>query len=713
MYRLPFYLILFILPLIGSAQNKLLNMEEAVVGQYRELYPKTMQNMQWQGDANTFTFQNYENLYQQKINKPDSTLLLTHAELNSMLTKAGLDSVPFIPKLSWENTDEFQFFYKTTWCAVSISKMQVIASIKLPDNAKNQSLNYEKKLLAFTIDNNLCLMGTDNKLIKITNNSNKNIVSGQAVSRNEFGIDGGIFWSPNSNFIAYYIKDESKVGNYPLVDITAREAKLKYIKYPMAGMSSENVSLGVYNLTTQKSVYIENQDTVSEKYLTNITWGPEEEYIYIQVLNRDQNHMSLNKYTVTDGSLKATLFNENNDKYEEPLHPLIFLNTKKDQFIYQTRNDGYNHAYLYSTDGKLIKQITKGSWEITDILACEGNNLYYVSTEASPLERHLYKINISSGKKVQLTHEPGVHRVILSDGNKYFIDNFSNIDLPRKIEITNTNGKLVRNVLKAENPLVDYNISKAEIGTIKAADGVTDLYYRLIKPIDFDSTKKYPAIVYVYGGPHAQMIEDNWLGGARMWNYLMAEKGYVMLTVDNRGSANRGLEFENVIHRQLGVNEMKDQMKGIELLRKLGFVDMNRIGVHGWSFGGFMTTSLMVNYPDVFKVGVAGGPVIDWKYYEVMYGERYMDRPEENPEGYLVTSLIPRAKDLKGKLLIIHGGVDPTVVPQNSQLFLRECIKNRIPVDFFTYPTAEHNVRGYDRIHLMDKVTQYFEDYLK
>jgi dipeptidyl-peptidase-4 len=248
--------------------------------------------------------------------------------------------------------------------------------------------------------------------------------------------------------------------------------------------------------------------------------------------------------------------------------------------------------------------------------------------------------------------------------------------------------------------------------TIKAADDKTDLYCRLIKPLNFDPSKKYPAIVYVYGGPHAQLVEDSWLGGTSLWDFYMAQKGYVIFTVDNRGSSNRGLEFENIIHRNLGITEMEDQLKGIEYLKNLGYVDMDRIGVTGWSYGGFMTISLMTHYPEVFKVGVAGGPVIDWKYYEVMYGERYMDTPDENPDGYEKTSLLNYAKELKGRLLIIHGAIDNTVVWQHSLTFLEECIKNKILVDYFVYPRHEHNVSGIDRLHLMRKITQYFDDYL-
>ncbi|MDA3892307.1 MAG: DPP IV N-terminal domain-containing protein [Salinivirgaceae bacterium] len=713
MHRTLFLFILSFITFFGFTQEKLFNIEEAVIGQWKNLYPQYMPNLQWRGETKNITFQDYTNVYQQTIGSADSITIITLDELNKYLVSADLDSMQTIPTIIWENENEFHFYNLNTWSCVSLESKKVISSIKLPAEAKNQSLWFNSKTIAYTLNNNLFIMGTDNSAISITTDLNPDIVNGQSVSRNEFGINGGIFWSPKGNLIAYYRKDESKVKNYPLVDITAREAELKNIKYPMAGMASEHISLGVFNLATKETVFIEANDTVSEKYLTNISWDPEEENIYIQVLNRAQNYMKLNKYSAANGKLTATLFEEKHDKYVEPHSPLIFLENKKDQFIYQTRTHGYNHAYLYNTNGELLKQITKGKWEITEIVHVKKDILFYISTEACPIERQLYKISINSGKKKKLTQAQGVHKITIHKNERYFIDEYSNTKTPRIIDILSTGGKLQRRVITAANPLKEYKMPEMEIGTIKSADSTTDLYYRLIKPVNFDSTKKYPAIVYVYGGPHAQLIENSWLGGARMWNYMMAQKGYVMLTIDNRGSANRGLEFENVIHRQCGVNEAKDQMMGIEFLKKTGFVDSEKIGVHGWSYGGFMTTTLMTNHPETFKVGVAGGPVIDWKYYEIMYGERYMDTPEENPDGYIYTSLIHRASNLKGKLLIIHGGIDPTVVVQHSQQFVRECIKNRVPIDYFIYPRAEHNVRGYDRIHLMDKVTQYFDDYLK
>jgi dipeptidyl-peptidase-4 len=699
---------------INFAQSKMLSMEDAIIGQWRHLYPSNIYGV-WQPETSNFIFRKDGQIISFDAQNQKENAILPLKQLNKSLTESNIDTLNYIPRYSWVSKDKIYFNIKDASYIYDVAKSKIEAQFSFEKGDENFDNSFEaNKKIAVTNGNSLFVV-TATERITIAASENDETVYGQTVSRSEFGINKGTFWSNDGKQLAYYIKDNSDVKKYPLVDITTREAETDMIPYPMAGMSSEHISLGVYNFDTKKTVYIENQDPKSEKYLTNITWGPESRYIYIQVLNRGQNHMKLNKYDASTAELVSTLFEEKHEKYVEPSNPLLFLPNNKENFIYQTRKDGYNHLYLYNTDGKLIKQLTKGKWEVTDVLGFDnpGKNLYYVSTEVSPIERHTYQLTLKNNKIKQLTKEAGTHRTQISSDGMYMFDSYSSTEVPRVAQIINLKNDKTHELIKALNPLTEYKLGEMTIGTIKAGDNNTDLYYRLIKPIDFDPNTKYPAVIYVYGGPHAQLINNTWLGGARMWQQLMAQKGYVMLTIDNRGSANRGLEFENIIHRQCGKNEMQDQLKGIELLKSLGYVDMDRIGVHGWSYGGFMTTSLITNYPDIFKVGVAGGPVIDWKYYEIMYGERYMDSPEENPEGYQSTSLIPMASKLKGDLLLIHGYIDPVVVIQHSLTFIRECISNNIPVDYFVYPRAEHNVRGKDRIHLMQKVTDYFEEKLK
>ena len=442
--------------------------------------------------------------------------------------------------------------------------------------------------------------------------------------------------------------------------------------------------------------------------------------IYIQVLDRSQKHLKLNAYSAQTGDFIKTILTEDNEKYVEPFDPLYFI---KDQnfFIYRTANrDGYRNLYLCDNDGN-IRRLTSVDADMKYV-GNDGRYVYYTSAEVSPVENHLFRIELknlkkgvakaSFGKPQRLTFAEGWHEIQLSPDCRHFIDSYSSLCTPRVVNLCASDGKILNNLLTADDPTLDYAYTEISLGTVKSADGQYDNYYRLIKPKDFDPSKKYPVIVYVYGGPHSQMVQNTYLGQLRRWEMYMAQRGYLVYVQDNRGTQNRGIEFEQAIHGQCGQAEMADQMEGIRMLMELPYVDKDRIGVHGWSYGGFMTISLITNYPEVFKVGVAGGPVIDWKWYEVMYGERYMDHPDINPDGYARTSLINKAKDLKGKLLICQGAVDPVVVWEHSLSFIRECIKNNVQVDYFPYPCAEHNVMGKDRVHLHDKISMYFEDYL-
>ncbi|MDR1782996.1 MAG: S9 family peptidase [Dysgonamonadaceae bacterium] len=575
----------------------------------------------------------------------------------------------------------------------------------------------ENKLTALSQKNNLYISDSLGNKTAVAEDENEHIVYGQSVHRNEFGIHKGTFWSPKGNYLAFYRMDETMVGDYPLVDIFAREAELKNIKYPMAGMTSHEVTVGIYCIESGKTVYLKTGEP-RDHYLTNIAWDPSEKFLYIAELNREQNFMQLNRYDISSGEKTETLLEERNERYVEPQNPALFLKKNPSQFIWQSRMDGYNHLYLFDLSKNTFRQLTKGSYDVNSIVGFDAAEKYVfiITNELNPIENQVYKVELKSGKKTQLTFEPGVHSPSLSPSGKYFIDRFSNKETPLKIMLvkTDVNAKVKPIVLQtAENPYKDYVLPEITLGSLKAADGKTDLYYHLAKPVNFDPAKKYPVIIYVYGGPHSQMVRNNWLGSLRGWSLYMAQKGYVVFSMDNRGTSNRGFEFESVIHRQLGITETADQMKGVEFLKSLPYVDASRIGVHGWSYGGFMTTNLLLRHPDTFKCGVAGGPVIDWKYYEVMYGERYMDTPEENPDGYRDTNMNNLAGNLKAHFLLIHGDIDPTVVWQNSLSFLNACIKARTYPDYFVYPGHEHNMSGADRVHLHEKITRYFEDYLK
>jgi dipeptidyl-peptidase-4 len=570
----------------------------------------------------------------------------------------------------------------------------------------------EPRLKAETRHQSVFYSGEDGIEHIVAISENDQITYGESVSRNEFGINGGLFWSPNQKKLAFYRKDESRVTDFPLLDINTRTGELKTIKYPMNGMDSEFVTLGIYDVATSRTVYAQVDDFTDERYLTNISWSPDDKYVFIQVLDRSQHHMRLNMYDASDGSFYRTLLTEDNDEWIEPLDPIYFIKGSYN-FIYRTDNrDGYRNLYLCDTLGT-VTRITPVDADV-EYVANDGRYLYYTSAEVSPVENHLFRLDLRSRnpKPQRLTPERGWHNIQMSSDCKYFVDSYSSFNVPGVTDLRSADGKLVRNLLTSKDPLEEYMTGKVELGTIKSADGQFDNYYRLFYPAGFDPSKKYPVIVYVYGGPHSQMVTDSWLGSIRLWEMYMAQRGYIVYVQDNRGTQNRGAAFEKAINRQCGQAEMADQMVGVNCLKSLPFVDSSRIGVHGWSYGGFMTISLLTNYPDTFKVGVAGGPVIDWKWYEIMYGERYMDNPETNPEGFAKTSLINKATSLKAKLLICQGAVDNTVVWEHSLSFIQECISNNIQVDYFPYPRAEHNMRGIERVHLYQKISDYFDFFL-
>lgn len=680
---------------------------------YRQLYPETMY-LEWWGDECVKLDMEECAVMDKKTGK--TTRLFTLDEINDIVGEGTFHHLYYA-----------QFPYpRQTLVMLSTQKARMLVDWKKgtiewqqasDPKAQGTDWNAESRNVAYTIDHNLYVTTADGQTKAVSTDGCHDIVYGESVHRDEFGITKGTFWSPKGNLLAFYRMDQSMVADYPQVDITTRCASLIPDKYPMAGETSHKVTVGIYNPATDKTIYLDAGDP-TDRYFTNIAWSPDEKQVYMIELNRDQNHAQLTAYDAASGKKIGTLFEEKNDKYVEPLNPIQFLPWDNRRFIYQTRKDGYNHIYLYELDKNgacgLVAQLTKGQYEVIEVLGFDTAKkaVVYTSNEADLIGRSVWSVTLN-GKRTALGSKEGWHYATLSPSGRYLYDNYSSPSFARRIDIVQTSDGKAANMLAAREPWDDYKVPEIKTGTIKAADGVTDLYYRIVLPTDFDPTKKYPAVVYVYGGPHAHNIEASRHWGARALDIWMAQNGYVMFCLDNRGSEHRGLEFKQATFRNLGVEEMKDQIKGVEFLKSLPYVDGDRLGVHGWSYGGYMTTSLMTTYPDVFKVGVAGGPVIDWKYYEVMYGERYMDTPQTNPEGYASTSLTNKAKNLKGRLLIIYGGNDPTCVPQHTLSFIRASIDAGTHPDLFIYPGDGHNMFGTDRVHLEQHISRYFDDFLK
>lgn len=697
-----------LLPTCVMAQDaKIPTLDDLIPGGKTFKTPQNIPGLKWWGDVCIKPGKDKLLTINPKTGKEKELIGLE--KLNEGLKKAGQEELKSLMQVSfpWEKQNRMLISTPKGYLIYDFEKETIVGQVPVLEGGANFDYAEQTNRVAYTIGNNLYV---NNRAVT---DEPEGIVCGQTVHRNEFGISKGTFWSPSGKLLAFYRMDESMVAQYPLVDITARIGQINNIRYPMAGMTSHQVKVGIYNPDSQKTVYL-NAGDPTDRYFTNISWSPDEKSIYLIELNRDQNHSKLCRYNAENGELEAVLIEEKDPKYVEPQQPIVFLPWDDNVFIYQSQRDGYNHLYLYDVQGKELKQLTQGNWLVQQLIGFDSRKkeVLIASTEQSPLQSNLFRVNVKTGKRTPLDNQQGVHRAIPSQSGNYLIDRFSSTETPLTIALVDTRSGRSVKLLEAADPYEGFVMPTIETGTIKAADGKTDLYYRLIKPANLDPNRKYPAIVYVYGGPHAQMITNGWRNDARGWDLYMANKGYIMLTVDNRGSSNRGLEFENVTFRQLGIEEGKDQMQGIELLKSLPYVDAERIGVHGWSFGGHMTTALMLRYPDTFKVGVAGGPVIDWSYYEVMYGERYMDTPQANPEGYEKTNLKNLAKELKGHLMIIHDDHDDTCVPQHTLSFMKACIDARTYPDLFIYPCHKHNVLGIDRVHLHEKITRYFEDYL-
>ncbi len=728
--------------MLAHGQTKLLSVSDAVLKQRTTLAPERLSLLQWIPGTSTFSYigkrNNSDVLINQDVKTGQRDTVLTMdifnaAWINLYPKEKSMNRFPFI---TWTNKSAFRFFYSNSYYLFTFNdqKIRVIASA--PKDAEDLDYDPVSNKLAYTYNYNLFVStepgayekGTTangdevNKKDMITMDGGMYHHYGKVAHRNEFGINKGTFFSPKGNKIAFYKINEGMVSNYQLMNVKVPDTigskltqptEFETIKYPMAGNASHQAKVMLYDFKRKQVLEVKTEGD-PEQYLTNIAWSPDEEYLYIAVVNRAQNEMKLNLYDGQTGAFIKTLFTETHSAYVEPEKPVYFIKEDPSKFIWTSERSGLNQLYLYNSRGVLIKQLTDNTQIVADIIGhnSDGSFLFYHAYSLDGLNKYVCKLDMKTGKNTKINMLEGQHTGLISPDYKYILDNLSSVTIPRRITLMGADGTDLSIVLNSINPLREYQKCDIRLLKLKTKDGKTQLNARMILPHNFDSTKKYPVVVYVYGGPHAQMVSNTWLGGADMWLYYMAQQGFITFTLDNRGSANRGFDFEKGIHRQLGNIEMEDQLQGVAYLKSLKYVDASRMGVFGWSFGGFMSTSLMTKTPDIFKAGVAGGPVIDWRFYEIMYTERYMDTPQENPEGYAAADLKNYAKHLKGRLLLIHGTNDNVVLWQHTLSYLKKCVEDGVNVDYFVYPGHEHNVLGPDRVHLMNKITQYFKDYL-
>lgn len=683
---------------------------------YWNIQPKNLNAVFWGDKLVEQDVEEVRLLTDEKGKRVESQVLFTLDEVNAAVDTASLGKVLTLQYVSFPfagvtealiELPSARLLYDweaglVTWC-----QSRVVGAL-------GEDFSKESRAVAYVKDWNLYVRTASDEELQVSDDGSRELQYGLSVHREEFGIYKGTFWSPSGSLLAFYRMDQRMVTDFPLVDIDHPVAELAPEKYPMAGQTSHLVTVGVFNPVTKQTVYLQAGDP-TDRYFTNVAWSPDERTIYLIELPRSQDKAELVAYDAATGARKGVLYTETNEKYVEPMHPIAFLPWDAGKFVYQSRKDGFNHLYLFDSEGKELKQLTRGEFEVTSVLGFneKTKSIVYCSNEASPIRYNHYSVVVSTGKRTLLDNGLGKHAGKLSESGAFVLDRWSSPDTFRQVDLVATASAKMETLQVDGSPWTEYEVPEIKSGTIKAADGVTDLFYRMVLPVGFDPEKKYPTVVYVYGGPHLHNVDESWNYASRPWEIYMAQRGYLLFIVDNRGSDARGFAFESCTFRHLGEEEMADQMEGVKFLKSLPYVDAERLGVHGWSFGGFMTANLMLTYPEVFKVGVAGGPVVDWKYYEVMYGERYMDTPEENPEGYATSSLLPKAGNLKGRLQVIVGYNDPTCVLQHSLSFLRACEDAGTQPDYFVYPGQGHNMMGKDMVHLHERITRYFDDYLK
>jgi dipeptidyl-peptidase-4 len=559
----------------------------------------------------------------------------------------------------------------------------------------NVKFSPDGKSIAFVRSNNLVLMDLKSgKETQLTYDGQEHVLNGHFdwVYEEEFSIIEGWQWSPDGNYIAYWQIDERRVPEFDIVQYNSLRLNWNRMRYPKAGDPNSIVKIGVVNIKTSKNVWMDI-GTNDDIYIPRIKWLPYGNKLAILRLNRLQNKIEILTGDVTTGDTEV-IFAETDDKWLEVDDDLTFLK-KSNQFLWTSEKDGYKHIYLYDMDGNLVRQVTKGAWEVRKIEAVDEKNhvIYFTATEKSPLENHLYRIDFDGNNFQRITKTPGWHSINFSPNFKTYLDTYSQINVPPKIGLFTNTGRLKKIIV--ENPLDilnEYRMSQYDFFTFETTEEVS-LNGWMLKPPDFEENKKYPVLMYVYGGPGSQTVRNRWGGKRHLWFQLLAQKEYIVVSVDNRGTGARGAAFKKITYKNLGNWEVRDQIEAAKYLASLPYVDKNRIGIFGWSYGGYMSSLSLFRGNEIFRTAVSVAPVTHWKFYDTIYTERYMQTPQLNPWGYENSTPLAFAKKLKGNLLLIHGTADDNVHFQNTVALVNELIALNKQFDVMFYPGRYHGIR--------------------
>ena len=572
--------------------------------------------------------------------------------------------------------------------------------------------------VAFVKENNIFIKDIiNNTELQITFDGEINkIINGATdwVYEEEFSFDNGMQWNSSGNKIAYYRFNEEKVPEFSMDLFTDLYPSRSQFKYPKAGEINSTIELFIYDLDSKKTVKA-NINSEEEFYIPRIKWTLDENVLSVQKMNRHQNQLDFILVDAKDGS-SQTIFSENDAAYIDVTDNLTFLNDGK-YFIWTSEKSGYNHIYLYNLNGKQVRQITKGNYDVTDFYGIDesNNTVYFASSERSPMHRDVYAVQLNGKNKKILTNKIGTNSATFSTNFKYFINQYSNANTPYYFSLFDAKGNEVR-MLKdnsnLKNDLAGYALSQKEFFNFKTTEGI-DLNGWMMKPYNFDETKQYPVFMYLYGGPGSQQVTDSWGGSNFLWYQMLTQQGYIVACVDNRGTGARGSEFKKCTYQQLGKLETEDQIEANRYLANLPYVDGSRIGIFGWSYGGYMSSLCLLKGADEFKMAIAVAPVTNWRYYDSIYTERYMRTPQENASGYDDNSPINHVEKLKGKYLLVHGSADDNVHYQNTMEMTNALVNANKQFDLFIYPNKNHGIYGgYTRLHLFTKMTNFIKENL-
>jgi dipeptidyl-peptidase-4 len=607
----------------------------------------------------------------------------------------------------------FQSSTALAWFDVKTESARPLVSGK--ENITDAKISPDGRYVSFVRGHNLWLVSeTDGKERALAQNGSEEIRKGELdwVYPEELDIKTAYWWSPDSSSVAYLEMDERKVSQYPLVNFSAYDGEAEMERYPVAGGANPIVRVLVASVSGGEARVMDT-GAETDMYIPRVNWLNDSKHLGIQRLNREQTVLDLLIADAASGKSRGALTEK--DQYWINVSDDLYFFKDAKRFLWSSERSGYRHLYMYGLDGKQITQLTKGDWEVSALEAVDESKdlVYFTATEKSPLERQLYRAALDGSGFARVTKEDGSHQVNFAPNTAAFVDTYSNSMAPPRQDLCRADGSRISAINENKvAELAEYHFSPVEFLTVKSHDGMP-LNAMMIKPVGFDPGKKYPVLVYTYGGPHAQVVLNAWGGSTFLWHELLAQKGYIIFALDNRGSSGRGHLFEEPIHFRLGAQEMSDQRDGAAYLKSLPYVDPKRIGIWGWSYGGHMTLHAMFEDPEDFKVGFAGGPVTDWYYYDTIYTERYLGTPQKNEESYQESSPVKNAGNLKGKLLIAHGTGDDNVHFANTLSVVDKLIEAGKYVEVMAFPGRGHGVSDPPaRRVLMQRVTQFFLDNL-